>query len=61
MPRMDRVPHEDRKDELMAFRVSKAEKALWQREAERQDVPLSRLIRYVVTQYCEQRQKKSGK
>lgn len=55
---MSRVPEYEKKDVLMNFRISQTEKDVWQTEAERQDVPLSRMIRHIVNKYCLRRKKK---
>lgn len=55
---MSRVPEYEKKDVPMNFRISQTEKDVWQAEAERQDVPLSRMIRHIVNEYCQRRKKK---
>ena len=51
---MSRVPV-DRKTDQVIVRLSKAQKARWQREADRQNIKLSELIRYVTETYCDKR------
>ena len=43
----------NRRDILVNFRVSRAEKSAWEAEAKRRDVPLSQLIRHIVKEYFD--------
>ncbi len=51
---MSRVPV-DRKTDQVIVRLSKAQKTRWQREADRQRIKLSELIRYATETYCKKR------
>lgn len=58
---MSRVPSPENKEIVVNFRATTKEKAVWDAEADRQGVSLSRLVRHVLNDYVKSRNSRKKK
>lgn len=58
---MTDIPREDKKVEIVTLRISTAEKAEWQAQADEHGVSVSRLVRHVVNEFCNRQKKRKSR